>query len=484
MINKRNELTAVSSVRWTTMSSFGKTILQIAQLALLARFMSSADFGVIAIMLSAVALIQVVADGGLSAALIHFQGGSKNQLATLYWVNVLVSTILGALLIASSGWVAAFYSQPVLRSLIIVASCSLIVSGFGQQARALAQKDLKFNALAKIDIFGGVISFGVVSLLAVLGYGVYGVALGTLVAAVFTTLMLLRISDDSAVPGFRMKLAEVVSYLRFGLYLVGNNLINAVGYQADIILGARLVGADAMGYYSVPRDLSIKVSAVINPIVTSVTFPLMAKANGDNDLISKMYIKTIRMTASLNCPVSIFMFLFAEEVINVFLGSKWGQSVELLQAFCVWALVRSTGNPSGSLLLARGRADLSFKWNIASLIFFVPFVYFGSFYGGGGIAMAMAFFAVLSYLPFWYFVIRQNCLASFFEYNKQILIPFCVAFFSVFLSYITSSLLTGSFLRVCVGALLAAVFYFALSWRFNKDWTLTMMEFFGFKKNR
>lgn len=482
MTNNKSELSAVSSVRWTTLSSFGKTTLQIAQLALLARFMGSAEFGVIAVLLSAVALIQVVSDGGLSAALIHFQGGSKNQLATLYWVNVLVSTILGILLIVFSGWVADFYSQPILKLLLIVASCSLIVSGFGQQARALAQKDLKFNALAKIDLFCGFISFGVVSVCAILGYGIYGVALGTLVTAVFTTLMLLRISGECAVPEFRMKFAEVKSYIKFGLYLVGNNLVNAVSYQADVILGAKLVGANAMGYYSVPRDLSIKVSAVINPIVTSVTFPLMAKAGGDNNLVSKMYIKTIRMTASLNCPVSVFMFFFAEEIIKVFLGSKWGQSVELLQAFCVWALIRSTGNPSGSLLLARGRADLSFKWNIGALIVFAPFVYFGSFYGGRGIAMAMAIFAVLSYVPFWYFVIRENCNASFFEYSKQIFLPFSIALSSVFASFMVSSLMPGLFFKIGVGFSLAAVFYIALSWWFNNDWVIVMMDFLGLKK--
>lgn len=461
---------AFASVRWTMVSSFGRALLQFFQLTLLAHFVGSKNFGLIAILGSVVGVVQVISDGGLSSAIIQSDKCSAEQKASLYWLNVFVSSILAAVLISLSYWIALVYEKPELVPLLWIASCGLIVSGFGQQVRALAQKDLKFESLAKVDIVSALVGFVVTVSFAVGGEGAYGYIVGAFVTALTTTILLLTVVSESRIPRFRLKLGEIRHFLRFGLYVVGNNLVNALNLQVDVLLGAKLVGSASIGIYSVPRDLSLKIIGVINPIVTSVGFPLMVKARQSQLALGDIYLKIIRMTASVNAPINVFGFFYAEELIFLLLGAGWAESVPFLRVFCCWALVRSFGNPAGSLLLAVGKADLSFKWNVGATIGLVPFIYVGSLFGVFGLAIGSVVYSAVTFVPFWFWVIKPCCNVKFKDYVWQMVVPFSVALVSVGLSYLGVEAFLTLPARLLLGVLGSIVLYATLSYWMNRVW--------------
>lgn len=78
-------------------------------------------------------------------------------------------------------------------------------------------------------------------------------------------------------------------------------------------------------------------------------------------------------------------------------------AVPLVQVLAFVTLMRSTGNPVGSLLLAKGRADLGFKWNCLLLVTQLPGVYLGAYFGDAlGVAIALVIlqliYSVFNYL--------------------------------------------------------------------------------------
>ena len=118
---------AFSGVRWTTFSSLGRAVLQFLQIALLARLLTPADFGLIALVIAIMAFLQVFADAGISNAIIHYQDIAQEQLSSLYWLNVSVSVVMALMLAASSYWVAKWYNQPSLQYLLMLAAITLVV---------------------------------------------------------------------------------------------------------------------------------------------------------------------------------------------------------------------------------------------------------------------------------------------------------------------------------------------------------------------
>ena len=93
--------------------------------------------------------------------------------------------------------------------------------------------------------------------------------------------------------------------------------------QADVFIGGLLSGTGALGLYSLPRDLSLRIALTINPIVTRVGFPVMAKSQGNIDQLKSIYLQVLRMTASINFPIYVAFALFSKEIVVLLLGERW-----------------------------------------------------------------------------------------------------------------------------------------------------------------
>ena len=465
-----------SGIRWTTFSSLGRATLQFMQIAILARLLTPADFGLIALVVAMIVFLQIFSDAGISNAIIHYQNITQEQLSSLYWLNVSVSAFLALMLIAFSHWMAAWYEQPVLKFLLILAAVTLVVGALGQQIRVLAEKNLHFAKLAKVELIAAFFGFLVAVSLALMGEGVYALLVGNLVTALVGCLLVWVWLSEGWRPQARLCLAEIRQFLMFGTYMVGNNLANTFNSQIDILLGGRLLGIQSIGLYSVPKELSLRISSMINPIITQVGLPVMAKVQEDAVLLKHIYLQTMRMGASVIFPIYITLGLFSPEIVHLLLGQQWRDAIPLLQIFSVWALIRSTGNPVGILLMARGRADLSFKWNMVWLFIMPPTIWIGSQFGISGMTISLAMLSVLAFWPNWYFLIRPLCGAGFGEYSIHLATPLILSSCAGLVGYCTAYLLDGNLLRLTIGVSVGGLVYLGLSWRFNRVWINAMIE--------
>ena len=465
-----------SGVRWTTLSALGRAVMQFAQIAILARLLDPADFGLMALVVAVMAFLQVFADAGVSNAIIHHRDINQNQLSSLYWLNVAASAVLTLLLVCASSWFAAWYRQPELQLLLWFSGAVLLTSAGSQQLRIVAQKNLHFRSLAKIELLSALIGFCVAVVSAYAGAGVYSLMLGALATALASCCLSWWWLADGWRPRLHMRVGEIRHFLKFGAYMVGNNLANTFNSQVDVLLGGKLLGAQAIGFYSVPKDFSLRIAAVINPIITQVGIPVMAKAQEDDALLKRFYLQTMRMTSSVNFPIYIALCAFAPEVVYLLLGPAWEASVPLLQVFAIWALLRSTGNPVGALLMARGKADLSFKWNMAWLLIMPPAIWLGSEYGAMGMAISMSALGIIGYWPNWYFLVRPLCGAGLGEYSVQMAVPLALSAIAGVVGLLGASLFEGEVFRLIVGTLCGALTYLAVSWRFNQKWIKGISE--------
>ena len=113
---------AITGLKWTSISTVIVTILQLAQLAILARFLDPSAFGLMALVMIVIGFSQAFLDMGISNAIIHKQEITKDQLSTLYWVNVLAGFILFVIVASIAPVVSEFYNEPELTKLILAAS--------------------------------------------------------------------------------------------------------------------------------------------------------------------------------------------------------------------------------------------------------------------------------------------------------------------------------------------------------------------------
>lgn len=454
-----------------------KASLQFAQMAVLARLLAPADFGLMAMVLAVMAFTQVFTDLGVSNAIIHHQEISANELSSLYWLNVTVGAGLMMTLMALSGGISALmFNRPDLQPILISISTTILVSAAGQQLRVMAERSLRFAILAKIEIAAALAGFSAAICWAWLSPGVYALVAAALVNGLVQTSLLWLLATAGWRPAFRLKLDEIRHFLKFGGYMMANNFINSFNAQADVLIAGRLFPAATLGIYSLPRSLSLSVAGAINPVVTRVGFPVMAKAQHDKAFLKSIYLKTMRMTASINFPIYIALVVFSQESVLLIFGPKWIDAAPLLVYLAVWGLFRSCGNPVGSLLLAVGRPDLSFKWNLAMLFVVPPALWVGADFGIAGLAITQATLMAIFMIPTWYFMVWPHCGASAVEYAKSMLGPLLAAMLAIALAHLAVSSLSAPLWRVSGAAIVAIPAYLALCFAFNREWLLAMKK--------
>ncbi len=491
-----------SAVRWTTIAMLGKAVLMLLQIGLLARLLTPIDFGLMALATAVIAFAQIFSDMGISNAIIHHQNISQEALSSLYWLNVVASTLLMLLLMLLSPFIAAWYQEPRMQTVLILVSLSFLIGALGQQLRVLAEKNLRFQPLAIIELTASLLGFVVSLSIAFAGGGVFALVAGMLTGALVASLLCWLMLADGWRPLWRLRLGEIKGFLGFGAYMVGFSLTNTVNLQADILIGGRVLGTSSLGAYSLPKDLSLRLAMIINPIVTRVGMPVMAQAQGDKTLLKSIYLKTLRMTASVNFPLYLMIAIFAPEIVAIMFGAQWQASVPLLRILALWGMVRSTANPSGSLIFAMGRANLAFWWSLGLMLFLAPAYWIGSQYGIKGLALSMLISMLAIPLPQWFITIRPLCGAGFSEYFKQLAIPFVISalaaaagfafatLFETVLLHLSEGVMVEGFIieRFIVGGLMHAVLrlgtglavgglvYLMLSRWLNRTWFAAITE--------
>jgi O-antigen/teichoic acid export membrane protein len=454
----------------------GRTGLQFIQFAILARLLTPDDFGLIAVVMAVMALAQIFSDMGISNAIIHKQHISREVLSSLYWLNVMTGAVLMFSMIALSPFVASFYNEPRVQPVLAVTSVVFVLNAIGQQLRVIAEKELRFGPLTKLEFVSTALGFITAVVIALIGGGVYALVAGALVRALAASGIAWLWLALGWRPLWRIRINEIREFIGFGAYMIGNNLLNAVNTQADVLLGGRALSAGALGFYVLPRDLGLRIAGAINPIVTRVGLPVMSKLQADRDRLKSVYLQTLRMTASVNFPIYLALAVFAPEVVSLLFGSKWQESVPLLRILALWGLIRSAGNPAGGLLMAIGKAKLSFLWNLGVAAAVLPALWIGLRYGTQGLALALLSIQFVLIIPIWLVLVKPSCGAGFLEYHKQLIIPLWIATGTAAVAYIAALPFELNYARLLAGMLAGGIVYFLLSKWFNKAWFEAMRQ--------
>jgi lipopolysaccharide exporter len=466
-----------SGVFWTGISTFATVIIQFSQLALLAHLLKPDDFGLMAMVMVTIGFANAFADMGISNAIIHHQTVSRTQLSSLYWLNILAGVGVCLLVIALSPVIAQFYNEPRLTRLMLWAALIFLITPLGQQFQILFQKELRFRILAGSDVVASLMGFIVSTYLALHGQGVLALIWGQLATAACRSGLLMSLGWSTWRPSLHLNLKDLEGFVSFGLYQMGERSINYFAWNMDKLLIGRLLGATPLGIYNVAYQLMVRPFMVLNPILTRVAFPIFASIQNDDQRLSRGYIKLIQLIAFSNFPIYFCMFALAQPLILLLLGPQWQPVVAVFQILVWSGILYSLGNPLGSLLLAKGRADLGFWITLVGLITFASTILAGARWGITGVAWALLLSNTLILLPidFWirWFLVKMRPD----DYVVGIA-PFVLLSTALMLGMMKIyPVLPGVlWLKLVCCAVFGGVFYLGSVWLFQRQFVLELMS--------
>ncbi|MDH7486516.1 MAG: MOP flippase family protein [Anaerolineae bacterium] len=379
---------------WTGIASLSTSLLRLAILAILARLLAPADFGLLTAATFFIDLSNIIHELGFSAAVIQKQATDDQLLSTAFWSSLGMGVGLWLVLTAASPLVAWFYRNPTVQPVLMVLATTFVIMPLGLLQKVLLQKELDFRRLALAEV-GAVLAMGALSIgLAWQGLGVWSLVWGSIAQRVAEVVLLWLLHPWR--PSRAWSGAAFGELFGFGANVVGERIANYLNNNLDYLLVGRLLGEAALGYYSFAFQLVMLPLTRVSILISRVTFPAFSLVQDEEERLQRGYLTTVRYIALLTFPLIVGLFWTAPELLRLIGGGpKWDPALLPLRIMCPAGMIKAVVSTVGSILKARGRPDIGFRWNAATLVVTAGALLIGARFGIVGVAWAVTLLSLL-----------------------------------------------------------------------------------------
>lgn len=352
----------------------------------LARMLTPADYGLVAMVTAVTGLGQAFADLGLSEATIQRKDINHDQISTLFWINVAIGLGLMLLTIALASPLAWFYKEPRLKGITLLMSLTFLICSLRVQHGALLMRQMRFKSLAIRDIASPAIAVPLAIVMAWRGAGYWTlVALPLMLNLISTALSWLMVRWIPALP---RRHADVGSMISFGGKVAASYAIITVNRSADNVLIGWYWGAGPLGLYSRAYNLLMLPVRQLSVPASSVSVPAFSRLQEDPERFARYYLRAINVIIWISAPIFGFLFVAAEPVIVLLLGNQWREAAPVFQIFVISALCQLLLESTIWLFVSRGQSGRLLK-----LLLIISPIVVGSFaiglpFGIKGVALS------------------------------------------------------------------------------------------------
>ena len=191
----------------------------------------------------------------------------------------------------------------------------------------------------------------------------------------------------------------VGSMIRFGSTITINSIVIYIAYNADKILIGKLWGPAALGIYGRAYQLSNIPTDNLNGAVGGVAMAALSRVQDEPIRFKRYFLKTYSLVVALTLPLTIACALYASEMIDVILGSKWHAAAPLFRLLAPTILSFAMLNPLGWVLIAGGHATSSLKMALCIAPVVVIGYLAGAPFGVEGVALGYSIGMALLVVP-------------------------------------------------------------------------------------
>lgn len=377
----------VAGLGWMFLSGGGQVVLQVMVLAVLARHVSPAEFGVASAGLVVVALTAVFTEAGVGPALVQRPLVTARHVRTAYTFQVTVGLTLWVALALGANVVAGLFAMPQVAAVMPVLTFGLVLQTL-TLGDVLLQREMAFRPIALVEFVSWTIGYGGVSIaLALDGAGVWAIVLGHLAQALIRTVLFWVVRPHPVRPLVDGRaLADLLSF--GGGYTIGW-WANFVARQGDNIVVGRWLGASALGLYTRAYSLMRQPATLFGRVVGRVLFPAMAAVQHDLPRLRRTYVQSVMAVALVVLPFTTVVALLSTEVIVVLLGERW---VEVRAAFSIMVfgmLFRTSYKLSDALTTATGHVYQRAGRQVLYAVMVVGGAFVGQGWGIVGVSAAV-----------------------------------------------------------------------------------------------
>lgn len=384
---------SVSGFGWSTIQQIvGRVTTFVVNLAL-ARLLVPEDFGTIAVLGIFLAISSQLADVGFSSSLMRSEKVDDADLSTIFYYNIAMSSLLYLVLFVTAPWVADYFHNPILCSVLRVQSLSVVINSLCSIQAILVWRQMHFRKDMIVQLTIGVISGLTGILMAYLGYG-YWALVGMGLAGSLSRFIGYWFSSPWR-PKLVFSIEKLKIHFGYGSRIVGSGMISTLYNNLMTILIGRYFSLTTLGLYGNASALYLVPVSVLADPINKVTFPVLVRFQNNEERLRAGYRRVMRLLFQLSCPVMVTLVVLANPFYHLLYGDKWMAAAPYFQILCICGILFPINSYNINLLEVKGRSDLHLRLEIFRRVIGVVAAFIGLQFGIYGLLWSAAITQVI-----------------------------------------------------------------------------------------
>ena len=321
----------------------------------LARLLMPEDFGLIAIVMSVYAFIELLNAFGFDVSLIQNQKATDEHYNTSWTFKVIFALLACVIMVVAAHPMAEFYGDPRLVELAYCLSVMFVLNGASNIGVVNFRKHLDFKKEFMFEFLTKLFSVLITVSLAFYLKSYWALVIGMLSNA--TIRFMLSYYMNGYRPWFCI--SKWKELYKFSSWLLINNVLIYMNLKIkDLIIG-RYAGVSQVGFYSIADEFANLPSTEFVASVNRATYPGYAKVADNMDELKQLYVNVLSSISFIGIAASAGIALVAPIFVPVVLGEKWLEIIPILHLLAIAGAFMSVNTNVGYVFIALGKPKLT-----------------------------------------------------------------------------------------------------------------------------
>ncbi|WP_404427737.1 lipopolysaccharide biosynthesis protein [Ureibacillus chungkukjangi] len=356
----------LSSIIWKVLERGGTQGIQFLVMILLARLLLPEDFGLIVIVTIFITISSLIVESGFGSALIQKKDADEIDFSSIFYLNLVVASLLYFILYFSAPMIASFFDEPQLVSVLRILSLTLFSGAILSIQNAIISRNMQFKNLFVSSLIAVVLSGAVGIAMALLNFGIWALVAQQLIHR-FMVPMILWFTVNWR-PRLIFSITRIKQLYNYGWKLLVSSLIYTFYLNLQNLLIGKLFNPALLGFYNRGMQFPNIIVDNINGSIQNVMFPALSAEQDNKVKLKEMVRRLISLSTFIVFPMMVGLAVIAEPLIRLLLTEKWLPTVPFLQIFCIYYALWTVDISNLQAIKAVGRSDIYLKLEIIKIV--------------------------------------------------------------------------------------------------------------------
>jgi O-antigen/teichoic acid export membrane protein len=352
------------ALKFTGVSQTVTFVLSFASVVIVSRLLKPEEIGIYSVAVSVLGLAHIFREFGVGQYLVQAQSVSRERFRAAFSVALITSWLIALALFLLRTPMSALYGHQGIGEVLLLLAINFLVLPLGTPVMAMMIREMQFDRLAFLQIFGAVVQTSVTIVAAWLGESYLSMAWGSIAMTLskVVVVQIMRPGETFILPTTQ-GLREV---LKFGGVSSSAAVVHQLGSAApDLILG-RTLGFAEVALFSRGVGLYRMVVERVYALVRGVHFPNFAsdlRKGGDG---AALYCRATNYLVGVVAPVLAVLAVLSHPLILFVFGEQWSRSVWVSIVVCTASILTAPYSLCGLSLTAAGKVGVNLKREVVA----------------------------------------------------------------------------------------------------------------------